>query len=452
MIRSHLGWATSARRPFAWVLLMSVMAAPAMALPSFARQTGAPCEQCHTVAFGPQLTPYGRLFKLNGYTWGTSKDVVPLALMVQATYTHTSAEQPEAPAEHYETNNNGSIDQVSLFYGGRLGDHAGLFAQVTYSGPDQAVSWDNLDLRYARTVAVGSHYAVLGATVNNNPTVQDLWNTTLAWGFPYVSSALAPTPSAAPMVTSLGGVVLGSSLYASVDGLVYLELGGYRGLSDRWLNNLGPGADASSHLLGTAPYARLALDKDVGAHHWHVGALRLDAEVQPDPTQPQRDRYIDDGVDAMYQYFNGGAHSLTVNALHIRETRQLDASVNLGGAAAAQGRLDTTSLEATYAFHSKYAATVGYFDIRGNSDAALYAPGGLSGSANGRPDSRGTVWQVEYIPFGKQDSPGRNWLNVRLGLQYTAYSTFNGAAQDYDGQGRNAADNNTLFAYAWFMF
>ena len=43
----------------------------AKALPSFARQTGQPCGTCHTDF--PELTPYGRLFKLNGYTAGGGK-------------------------------------------------------------------------------------------------------------------------------------------------------------------------------------------------------------------------------------------------------------------------------------------------------------------------------------------------------------------------------------------
>ena len=40
----------------------------AHALPSFARQTGQPCGACHTDF--PALTPYGRRFKLLGYTAG----------------------------------------------------------------------------------------------------------------------------------------------------------------------------------------------------------------------------------------------------------------------------------------------------------------------------------------------------------------------------------------------
>src|SRR5215472_1541751 len=43
-------------------------AGPAQALPSFARQTGQPCGTCHTDF--PALTPFGRSFKLRGYTAG----------------------------------------------------------------------------------------------------------------------------------------------------------------------------------------------------------------------------------------------------------------------------------------------------------------------------------------------------------------------------------------------
>ena len=205
----------------------------ANAIPSFTRQTGVACEQCHTVAYGPALTPYGRQFKLNGYTFG--ERALPLSFMVQGGYTRTKKDQPDPPADHTSVNNNLSIDQVSLFFGGRLADHLGAFAQFTYSGPDRAFSWDNLDVRYARVLAFGNHSAIVGLTLNNNPTVQDLWNSTPAWGYPYISSALAPSPAAGNLLTGLGGAVLGTSAYAMIDDRIYLEIGGYRGLSDRWL-------------------------------------------------------------------------------------------------------------------------------------------------------------------------------------------------------------------------
>jgi mono/diheme cytochrome c family protein len=39
---------------------------PAQAVPAFAQQTGRNCAACHVGGFGPQLTPFGREFKLGG--------------------------------------------------------------------------------------------------------------------------------------------------------------------------------------------------------------------------------------------------------------------------------------------------------------------------------------------------------------------------------------------------
>ena len=54
------------------IVLMAVvmigLTRPAAALPAFARQTGQPCGKCHTDF--PSLTPFGRRFKLGGYTLG----------------------------------------------------------------------------------------------------------------------------------------------------------------------------------------------------------------------------------------------------------------------------------------------------------------------------------------------------------------------------------------------
>ena len=44
----------------------------AYALPSFARQTEQKCTACHVGGNWPQLTPWGRFFKLSGYTAGAS--------------------------------------------------------------------------------------------------------------------------------------------------------------------------------------------------------------------------------------------------------------------------------------------------------------------------------------------------------------------------------------------
>ncbi|MGO9869484.1 MAG: hypothetical protein ACLPJY_17720, partial [Rhodomicrobium sp.] len=43
----------------------------ASAVPAYARQTGQPCSTCHTM--WPELTPFGRQFKLMGYTSGGTR-------------------------------------------------------------------------------------------------------------------------------------------------------------------------------------------------------------------------------------------------------------------------------------------------------------------------------------------------------------------------------------------
>jgi hypothetical protein len=44
------------------------------------------------------------------------------------------------------------------------------------------------------------------------------------------------------------------------------------------------------------------------------------------------------------------------------------------------------------------------------------------------------------------------WLNTRFSLAFTSFGKFNGSAKNYDGNGRDAADNNTTYLLAWLMF
>src|ERR1700733_9805773 len=193
------------------------VATPAAAVPLFARQTGQQCAACHN-GF-PELTPYGRLFKLNGYTFGGGQSSIPpISAMVVASFTHTQAAQPGGAAPHFAPNDNPAIDFASLFYGGVLLPNVGLFGQVTYDNIGKAASWDNHDLRYATVARVSGHETVFGVTVNNNPTVQDVWNSTPAWGYPWLPSGLAPTPAAATLIEGgLAQQVVGVSPYVFYD-------------------------------------------------------------------------------------------------------------------------------------------------------------------------------------------------------------------------------------------
>ncbi|MGH9328342.1 MAG: hypothetical protein ACRD2B_16865 [Terriglobia bacterium] len=174
-----------------------IHARPVGAVASFSRQTGLACSACHTTI--PELTPLGRLFKLNGYTM-TSIPVItskggptkaglnlnswlPIAAFIQFSNTVTQRPQPGSQ--------NGSFEfpqSASLFLAGAMAQHAGGFIQVTYNGQADHFSWDNTDVRYANRTKLAGKELIYGVTFNNNPTVEDLWNDTPAWGFPWVST------------------------------------------------------------------------------------------------------------------------------------------------------------------------------------------------------------------------------------------------------------------------
>jgi hypothetical protein len=144
-------------------LWCGVYAGSAYALPAYAEQTSQPCIACHVGGFGPQLTPFGRQFKLEGYTLrGTDEFTLPLSAMAVASYLHTSADQAAPPAPHYGTNDNFTLDQASLFVAGGFGSHFGSFAQFTYDGVGRSFSWDNLDLRATDRVKLLDQNALIG--------------------------------------------------------------------------------------------------------------------------------------------------------------------------------------------------------------------------------------------------------------------------------------------------
>src|SRR5947209_9611458 len=212
---------------------------PASAVPSFADQTGQQCVSCHVGGFGPQLTPVGREFKLRGYTLRT-KSSIPVAAMAVASYVTTKRAQDEPPAPGFSRNNNFAFDQGSIFLAGGIGDHLGGFAQVTYDGVAKHWSWDNLDLRAVGMGKIGGKDLVYGLSLNNNPTLEDPWNTLPAWGFPFTDSALAPAPAAAPLIDgALAQNVIGASAYGWYDSSLYVEAGGYTSPSRRTLRFVG---------------------------------------------------------------------------------------------------------------------------------------------------------------------------------------------------------------------
>jgi hypothetical protein len=453
-IRERTGGARTVIAFFVCALacVLTVLPRVAGAVPSFATQTGLPCSQCHVVAFGPQLTEYGRQFKLNGYTFEKADGGIriPLAATVQIAYDSIGKAAP-TPAPFSDTENL-IVQDASVYLAGRLADHLGAFVKATYDGVAKNASWDNMDVRYARPLELGGHALVAGVDVNNDPTVQDLWNSTPIWGFPYISSELVPNPTGAPMLRGLlGETVLGASLYSMIESRVYLELGAYHEISNKWLGNLGEGG-ASSQVSGYAPYVRAAVQWQKGPHYFEAGAVGLFVKQQPYTTTSQTNRYDDYMLDGSYQFNVGTPHALEAHASWIHEERSLDASFATGNSSAVSNSVDWFEGDVSYILEQTWVGSLGLTYTNGTTNHLLFAPGAVGGSATGTPNSSGYTLQLECIPFGKVGSFAAPWVNVRVGLQYTGYWRFNGASSNYDGFGRSASDNNTVFLFTWLAF
>jgi hypothetical protein len=92
MARSRRRWSILRQLTLALAMAFgfaALGAESALAVPSFAIQTDHPCQSCHVGGFGPQLTPYGRGFKLYGYTERADIWNVPISAMAVASFIRT---------------------------------------------------------------------------------------------------------------------------------------------------------------------------------------------------------------------------------------------------------------------------------------------------------------------------------------------------------------------------
>ena len=457
------------KRALLALIVVALASGQAWAVPAFARQTGMSCAQCHTQF--PELTPFGRQFKLNAYVLGGRDKItdtvdddgntndtttrleitsgVPLGAMVQAEMHWVRND----PAKNSTTKASQGSDglgyagmptQMSLFYSGEIAPHAGAFAQLTYDPGSGVMHIDNTDLRYANHVSLGDHDLILGGTMNNNITAQDVYNTVPAWGFPYAGpdgDGGAP-PAVNPQIGgSLAQNVAGLGGYLDLDSWLYAELSAYR--SNPQNGYTGP------YIQGWAPYWRVAAELDRGNHALEVGAFGTTLAEHPNgtllnPTNASSvnniptDIFTDVAADLQYQYI-GDRNIVTLQGTWINENQTLNYTWATAAADNQYDSLQSLHLTASYLLDRTWGASAGYFQTTGSNDATLYTTAGL---AQVSPDSNGVLYEISYRP----------WLNTRLSLDYQTYGKFNGANANYDGKGRSAADNNTMTLMAWLAY
>lgn len=437
----------------------------ARAVPSFTEQTGQACAACHVGGFGPELTPFGREFKLGGYTMRTHA-AIPLSVGTIGSWTHTAKDQ-DSPPEHFSRNNNLAVDDVSVFLAGGIGNHLGGFAEVSYDGIERNTSLEMLDLRAVTQAKIFGADSTLGLSVNNAPMIQDAWNTLPKWAFPYVGSGVAPAPETAPLVEMLMGNVIGVTGYAWMGGKAYVEAGGYASPARGTVRFIGA-EDMPGSIRGVAPYGRVAWQTNLAGGTFEVGANAFKAAIYPmrDRSTGLFDRYTDLGVDSSWQKTLGKSDTLALNFRYEHEKGNLRASCVLGllggeeetaaavrGAAmAADGdpncaRYHLNSVRGTvgYTWHDRIGANLSAFSITGSRNFNLYPE-------TGRPNSNGLTGQLDYTFWGRDKSPLGPRFNARIGVQYTVYGKFSGRRRNYDLSGRNAGDNNTLKLFTWIAF
>ncbi|MGB9234968.1 MAG: hypothetical protein WCC04_11180 [Terriglobales bacterium] len=461
--------------PALLVLLLGALNPPrAMAVPSYARQTGLACSGCHYAP--PELNPAGRKFKLMGYVdrGDDTKTVksdsgkahaaldllasLPLSVMLEASFTATKSPVPSVslnatppPTYTLTPTQNGSFEfpqDISLFLAGAWTSHVGSFLQVTYNTQDDHFSMDNTDIRFANKTKLSGRELIYGLDFNNNPTLEDVWNSTPAWGYPWIASDSAPTPGAAAIINgSLAQDVAGIGGYAMWNDHLYLDLALYRS------QHVGgpqpnPGVGSSFNIVGVAPYWRLAWQQLTGSTQYEIGTYGMHMRNSPNAipaggTSDIYDDYTDFAFDTQIDRTLFRKDVLSFRGTYIRENSNLAASAFMNAASSGGHHLNTVQTNVEFHYGNMLTGTLGWFNVNGTVDTMLFAPYPVTGSVNGDPRSAGVLANVSYWP----------WQNLQLGAQYTAYTRFNGGSTSYDvPNGRNASANNTVYLDAKFLF
>jgi len=267
-----------------------------------------------------------------------------------------------------------------------------------------------------------------------------------------------------------GGNIAGITAYAYWNRTVYVEVGGY-GTANGLASFMSAGiADAdTTKLRGVNPYWRIAYNREWGAHSLMIGTSGMVARVYDDPLNPADSstlhKFTDIGVDMQYQYLLD-PHAVTAQMACMHNRHSYPASLanqpapffDANGAATlpntnAEDVNNVFRAKLSYVYQAHYGGSIGFFNLTGTTNTANQTAGfdetgtlvrnnGAGSNLSGNPATRGWTLETFWMPI----------QYLRIGAQYTLYSRFNGASSNYDGFGRNAHDNNTLFLYTWVAY
>jgi hypothetical protein len=492
--------------------MLMLAAPPARAVPPFARQTGLACEACHTMP--PELTAFGRRFKLSGYTLTTRPplvndvddhkkntlwltDLPGIAVLAQIGYDHYDRAPPDTGAPypaHAQSDTFQFPDQFSLVYAGAVTDKVGAWLQLTYNGQGGSVGVDNIDIRYSDHTF--DNKWLWGVTANNYVTFQDVWNGFGSYAIPNFntvtlwSGGVGGAGLSGPIINSFGpGIVAGVGAYGFYNDSLYFELSAYHssfaggGTPTTDSTNLGVNGGALDRF---APYARVAYEYDWGYHSATIGATGMYVNWIPSngyisaqqtlaanaaavaagtpgtpPYTPSQtfnpgavNRYTDLSVDWQYQY--NGQHNIFGFLGHLVHERQQNSDqLTAATFSGLQGGPIYSNATDTL---TQFQATAEYFrDRRYGGLVSFTRTTGttdvLANGGDGSPANQFEVFELDYVP----------WLNFRFILQYNAYQVVANNQNPFNlANGRfpnspgfpnvKASDNNTWVLGLWMDY
>ncbi len=390
----------------ALILLLAAGASRLPALPSFARQTGQKCSACHVGGDWPQLTPWGRFFKLSGYTIGSAvKDKeggvhVPVGVFGQAGLTW-------APnADNAQGNpvilHSGDLQayNFSAEVATKVTDFLGVFYE--YNVGNTFPGWKGasgaVDIRAVHFFHAGSHEILTGIDSNNNPTVQDVWNSTGQWSFPSYTSPWAPGALTTPVISRLASQSGSIGAYALIDRHVYVEASAYRVGAGffQWMTAGTPFSNPGvTYLKGFNPYWRAYWTASRGPSSFMAGTFGMRASVFPSAAQPSgpANSLTDYGVDAQYQHLLS-KQSLTVRTSYIFEARDWSASFPIGSVGTPSGDAKFFNVSGSYSLGNAWTFHACYLLAGANHDAMRYTVTNTAG------DVISTSPKYERLPVG----------------------------------------------------
>jgi hypothetical protein len=198
------------------------------------------------------------------------------------------------------------------------------------------------------------------------------------------------------------------------------------------------------NIRGVAPYWRAAWQTSSKNNNLEIGTYGLHVKSTPNAITGLEDGYTDFAADFQYdrtlpQFKND---VLSIRGTYIRENSSLLATFNAAGGAQVSHHLNTAQADIEYHYGTKLSGTAGFFSVTGTGDPLLFPQAAVTGSNNGSPQSNGYLLNASWWPE----------QNIDLALQYTGYWRFNGAGTNYDGAGRDASGNNTVYVLARFVF